>query len=263
MNCQAIQNKILALADPRQLPEPLRVHLDGCGACQAWWKQAVRLERLLEHLPAPPPPADKKAVVLEEIATGSLVATLAPPKATERPLLSRQVLTYAGGLAAAILVVVGAWFALKPGNKNNPYVEAPRHPLLEKVIQRDRDLARAETPNKRLEILGGLADDLAAETRGLARAANPEELKELAGWYHKVVEGGIVEQAKRIPANSMTPDQKKALLNQMARKLGDTEAETVKLSNDVPPESKPALKKIADSARDGQRELAKLAAGGV
>jgi len=264
MNCQAIQNKILAQADPRQPTEPLRDHLDGCAACQAWWKQAGRLEQLLEHLPAPPPPADKKADVLEELAVaGPLITTVPRPVLAARPLVSRRVLTYTGGLAAAVLVVFGAWFALKPAGTKAVAAE-PRHPLLEKVIQRDRDLARADTPTKRLEILAGLADDLAAETRSLARAANPEELKELAGLYQKVVDEGIVTRAKNIPPNSMTLDQKKKLFNQVSKKLADTQAEVEKLSNDVPPESKPALKKIADAARDGQRELAaKLASEGA
>ena len=222
----------------------------------------MRLELLLEHLPVLPPPTNKKADVLEELHTaGTLISTL--PDATEKPS-SRRILAYAGGIAAAVLVMIGAWLALKPnGNKPAP-LEAHRHPLLEKVIQRDRDLARAETPKQRLEILAVLADDLAAETRSLARVANPDELRELAGMYSKVVNDGIVPRASKIPQNSMTPDQKKALLTQMSRKLADTQAEVEKLSNEVPPESKPALKKIADSARDGQKKLAEqLASEGV
>ncbi len=264
MNCQSVQNKVLALPDPRQVGEPLRDHLERCGSCLAWWKHAVRLERMLERLPAPPPPAGKKAAVLEEItAGGPLIATVAHEAPTRRPLISRPVIAYAGGIAAAVMVAFGLWLALKPGTKNPPTVQAPRHPLLEKVIQRDRELARAETPSRRLEILSSLADDLAGETRGLARAATPEELKELAGWYNKVVDDGLVKQAERLPPNSLTPDQKKALLNSLSRKLADTQMEVEKLSQEVPPASKPALQKIADSARDGQQKLAKLAGEGV
>ena len=69
MTCQDVQNKILILPDPRRVPEPLREHLDGCPACLAWWKQAAWLERLLEQLPAPPPPADKKSALIDELTS--------------------------------------------------------------------------------------------------------------------------------------------------------------------------------------------------
>ena len=36
MNCQAIQNRILALPDPRHIPEPLREHVLACAVCLAW-----------------------------------------------------------------------------------------------------------------------------------------------------------------------------------------------------------------------------------
>ena len=260
MTCQDVQNKILILPDPRRVPEPLREHLDGCPACLAWWKQAAWLERLLEQLPAPPPPADKKTALIDELTSaGPIIHTVPRPAAADRPLVTRRTLAYAGGLAAAVLVGVGVWLAVRPSGKPEPPAVAQRHPLLDKMVQRDVALARAETPAKRLEILGALADDLATETRSLARVANPEELNELAGWYKRVVNDGIVRQAENLPRHGLTPDQKKALLDGLAAKLAETGAEADRLANEAPPESKPALKRIAETARDGQQRLSKLA----
>ena len=233
MTCQDVQNKILILPDPRRVPEPLREHLDGCPACLAWWKQAAWLERLLEQLPAPPPPADKKTALIDELTSaGPIIHTVPRPAAADRPLVTRRTLAYAGGLAAAVLVGVGVWLAVRPSGKPEPPAVAQRHPLLDKMVQRDV---------------------------ALARVANPEELNELAGWYKRVVNDGIVRQAENLPRHGLTPDQKKALLDGLAAKLAETGAEADRLANEAPPESKPALKRIAETARDGQQRLSKLA----
>ena len=51
MNCQAVQNKIIDLPDPRQLPPALLAHVVGCAACQTWARQAARLN-VLESIKA-------------------------------------------------------------------------------------------------------------------------------------------------------------------------------------------------------------------
>ena len=53
------------------------------------------------------------------------------------------------------------------------------------------------------------------------------------------------------------------LFDQLASKLSEAGAEAEKLSHEAPPASQPALKKIADSARDGQKKLRDIARGGV
>jgi hypothetical protein len=259
MTCQDVQNKILALPDPRRVPELFREHLESCPACLAWWKQAARLEGLLEQLPAPPPPADKKTALIDELTSvGPVIRTIPRPAAVDRPLITRRMLAYAGGLAAAVLVGVGVWLAVRPSNRPEAPTVAQRYPLLTSVREKNVALSRAETPAKRLEILGGLADDLAAETRSLARVANPEELNELAGWYRRVVNDGIVRQAENLPRHGITPDQKRTLLEGLAARLAETGAEAERLANEAPPESKPALKRIAETAREGQQRLTRL-----
>lgn len=262
MNCQAVQNKILALPDPREVPEPLRAHVAGCGACQAWARQAARLEGLLEHLPVPPAPAGKKAALVEELSRPA-----EPVRPAARPFYRRNA-ALVGGLAAALLVAVAGWRMF--GGKNDPRPEVatpgtPEHPLLKKLVQRDVAMAKADTPAKRLQALGGLADDLSAEARGLALVASPQELNDFVIWYGKAKDG-LVAQADRLTnktAFAMTPAERKAQFAALAEKLGETAAAVDRSAGQASPEAKRALQKIADAARDGQTKLTALANTGV
>src|SRR4051794_34480520 len=121
MNCQSAQNRILLLPDPRQVPDAVRAHLDECPACLAWWQRAARLERLLEQLPAPPAPADKKAVLIDELtAAGPVIKSVPSDHRGEIPspgtAFLKRVGKYAAALAAAVLVVVGGWKLIPKGN---------------------------------------------------------------------------------------------------------------------------------------------------
>ena len=86
MNCQSVQNRILSLPDPRQVPDALRAHLDACPDCERWWRQAARLERLLAELPAPPAPAGKKEALIDELTAAGPVIKSVP--AVGRPVPS-------------------------------------------------------------------------------------------------------------------------------------------------------------------------------
>src|SRR5690349_17844702 len=120
MNCQTFQNRILALPDPRQLPENLQAHLEACPACVGWWKQAARLERLLAQLPAPPAPGDKKEALLDELtAAGPVIKSIPAIHRSGRSIFvrvwSHPSARIAAGLAAAILIVVSGWMMTRPG----------------------------------------------------------------------------------------------------------------------------------------------------
>ena len=262
MTCQSVQARILALPDPRQLPDAFRAHVDGCPDCAAYWKQAARLETLVAALPVPPAPAGKKTAFLEELAAEGLVF----PKVTAPPRrawgLPRPPAKALAGLAAAVLVAVGVWSAAKNGKQPAVHVKqpAPRHPLLEKVVQRDLALAKAKTPNDRLDALAGLAEDLAAESRGLALVAGADEMRELADWFRTVVSDGVVEQAGRVPPHALTPDQRRTLLDRLTARLAEAGKAAEQAAKDSPPHAQPALRSIADTARDGQTKLRALAA---
>lgn len=264
MNCQTVQNAILALPDPRRVPESLRVHVAGCAGCRVWAERVGRLESLLEQLPTPPAPLDKKNALIAELAAGPIItrplASPARKSSALREFFQRNG-TLLGALAAGLLVAVGGWWAFS--GKGNPQVAAvegtPKHPFLDKVVQRDVALAKADGPAKKLQILGGLAEDLSGEARALSRIASPEELQDVARWFDRVVKSGIVKQAEKIPPQAMTPTELKAQFTDLANKLNATANEVERAMGEVPPESKPALQRIVDVARDGQKKLGEVA----
>ena len=262
MNCQSLQNRILALPDPRQVPESLRPHLDACPACRVWWQQATRLERLLENLPAPPPPADKKAALIDDLtAAGPIIKSIpaAPRPAGRVSLAATRGAKAVAGLAAAVLIGIGGWQLIKPTGTAIQAQTAPRHPLLEKVVQRDLALAKVNTPAQRLEVLSGLADDLSSETRGLARIGTPDDLNDLATWFQKVVADGIVPQAGKLPPGMAAAD-KRAILDRLTAKLAEAGQEANRAVGVSPPQSHAALKKIVETAQDGQKKLREILA---
>lgn len=260
MTCQSVQARILALPDPRQLPDAFRAHVAACPDCTAYWKQAARLETLVAALPVPPAPAGKKTAFLEDLAAEALVfpkVTAPPPRAWSLPRPPAKALA---GLAAALLIGVGVWSAMKTG-KNQPVAQkqpAPRHALLEKVVQRDLALAKARTPGDRLDALAGLAEDLAAESRGLALVVGADEMREVADWFRTAADG-VVDQAGR-PMNALTPDQRRALLTRLTDRLTEAGRAAEQAAKDSPPHAQPALRSIADTARDGQTKLRAIAA---
>lgn len=263
MNCQVIQNKILALPDPRVVPDQFREHMVGCAECQSWAKQAARLEALLEQLPTPLAPADKKDALIGNLVRGDAIITR-PATAPVQPRESRVLVflrhnaAVIGGLAAAILVALGAWALFPRPTKTEMAQPLPDDPFLRKIVQRDLALAKANTPAERLLILGGLADDLSLQARSLARVASRNELGDLARWYDQVVKNAIVPQAENVPALAMVPAERAArdaLLKSLVDKLNENAAEMDKLLGEVPPEAKPALQRMTESAREGQKKL--------
>lgn len=260
MNCQAVQNQILWLPDPRELSPALREHVLGCATCQAWARKAARLEAILEQLPVPAAPGEKKEALLGDLMQAEPVILPMATPAT-RPGFGlvavkflRRNATYVGGLAAAILVIVGL-YSFWPKRSNEVAAAPPqKHPLLEKMVARDVALARADSPSKRLEVLSGMADDLATDTRGMARLASGAELKQMAGWYDKVVRDGIVPQAKNLPLH-MPEAEKAKYLEGLAAKLDADANEAEKLAREAPQDAQPALKRMAETAREGGKSL--------
>ncbi|MBX9623063.1 MAG: hypothetical protein K2X82_04540 [Gemmataceae bacterium] len=262
MNCKALQNQVLALPDPRQVPDALRDHLAGCPACSAWWPTAARLEGLLERLPVPPAPDDLKAELIDDLTAAGPVIRRVPQvyRKGGRRLLAGPVLMYAGGLAAAVLVAVGGWLALKPG-PGPATAETPRHPLLEKLVQRNRALVLETKPEQRLVLLGGITEDLADEARGLARVAEAGELSDLAAMFKTAVADGAVRQAAAVAKDpALMPAEKRAALDGLATKLGEVGTQADRLAGESPPAAQPVLRGMADTARDGQKRVQALRA---
>ena len=64
----------------------------------------------------------------------------------------------------------------------------------------------------------------------------------------------MVRRAGELPIN-MTPDQKEKLLGPMAARLAADATEAEKLSREAPQDAQPALKRMADAAREGEKLL--------
>lgn len=261
MNCQAVQNQIISLPDPRELTPALREHVLTCAACQTWARQAALLESLLERLPVPAAPGEKKEILLGELmqAEPVILPMTAPAMRPGYGLVAGRFLrrnaSFVGGLAAAVLVAIGVyWMWPKP---QQGIVNAPppnEHPLLRKIVASNTALARADSAKKRLEVLGGMADEIAGETRGMARLASGTELRQMAGWYDEVVNGGMVRQADKLP-NDMPAEDKTRFLNELADKLRADADAADKLSREAPQDAQPALQRMANTARAGEQAL--------
>jgi hypothetical protein len=261
MTCDKIQNRILVQADPRELPESLRAHVADCPACTAWWKQAIQIDALVAELPVPAPPAGKKSALLEDLRSAEPV--IRSPLAVGSPrfavLLDRPAVKYAAALAASVLVAIGAWLALRtPADKPEIAVEAPKHPLLGTVKERIVALSSARSQPDRMIILADLAGDLSLESRNLARIAREDELKDLSGWFKHVVDDGLVKQAGTITPHSMSPTEKKSLLDRLTAKLAEAEREAERIAQESPPHAQVELKKMASTARAGQARLREI-----
>jgi hypothetical protein len=263
MNCQAVQNQILALPNPRELPPALCEHVLACSACRAWAKQAARLEAILEQLPVPAAPGEKKEAMLGDLMSADpVIHPMVTPAA--RPSFGavavrflREHATYVGGLAAAVLIVIGG-IALWPHPTTVQQAQATqKDPLLEKVVAANTALARADTPNKKFAALSSLADAFAVETRGMARIAPGDELKGLAGRYETVVKDGIVPRAKELQSQpaAMPAAEKVKLFESLAAKLNADAVEAEKLAGEAPQDAQPALKRMAEVAREGEKSL--------
>lgn len=269
MNCQAVQNQILALPDPRELPPALREHVLGCAACRAWAKQAARLEAILAQLPVPAAPGEKKEAMLGELLSADPVI-LPVTTPAQRPgfgTLTVQFLrrnaTYVGGLAAAVLVVVGAVALWPPTQPPPPYQpQAQKDPVLEKLVAYNTAMARAESPAKRLELLGGMADAIASDTRTVARIAPADKLKQRAGLYENVVRDAMAARAKELRDQTFVPATEKAqVFNTLAEKLKADATAADNLAKEAPQDAQPALKRLADAAREGEKSLRSAAEG--
>jgi hypothetical protein len=265
MQCHSVQNKILSLTDPRVIPESLLDHLARCPSCRAWVQEAGRLEGLLEQLPVPLAPAGKKEEMIAELTGNNLVF----PKTYSVPARAgadsvfvrflRQNRAVIGGIAAAVLVVLGGvWLFTGRKPDQRPVASTPNDPFLEKLTQRFVALSRPETPLRRLELCSELADDISTQERTLARIVEPDGLMALAVLFEKVVNDGMVKQAERMSVTGLSLNERaerKKQLAALAAKLGDMATQAEKMKGEVSPDAKPALEKIEDSARRGEKSL--------
>lgn len=269
MNCSAVRTQILALPDPRELTPELRGHVLSCAGCQAWARQAARLEGLLAQLPVPAAPGEKKEALLGDLMQADpVILPLATPAA--RPgfgaVAGRFLRTNAGyvaGLAAAVLVAVGLYSFWPAKPVGTPEVaKVQKDPLLEKLVSGNAALARAGTPAKRLEVLGTMADAVASDARAMARLA-PADIGARASQYETLIRDGVVPRAQDVQRATlgMRADER-AALELLAEKLKAEATAAEALAKEVPQDAQPALARIVEAAREGEQKLRAAARGG-
>jgi hypothetical protein len=273
MTCETIQNLLLALPDPSRPTGELRTHVATCPACQAVQAEVVRIEGLLTRLPVPSSEARKVALLNTLDVVGPIIRSIpvAPSARTGsgafQPVsrwLATVDLRWVGGIAAAILVTVGAvWYANRPKPPVPEVAEKPRHDLLTRTVKHTTDLARATTPPARLAVFTEWSADLKDEARAVYKVAPAAEMNSLARQYEKVVQEGVRKQAELIDEMANKPsviERQKAFATAIAA-LDEAVAEAEKLWQDAPQDAKAALKKIAETAKSERTSLTKIQRG--
>jgi hypothetical protein len=268
MLCETTRQHLLAHADEPVLPPEVNAHVVGCAACT---KLARQLHTMNESLRAITVPAsdDAKARFLETISTADL-----PPIIERSAVRTRDSSTslrpwrgwswktewqYAGGIAAVVLLAVGGWwFSSSPRAK--PEMAKLRHELLKHEVASVTRMTRAQTPEDRLAAWTELTGHLHTETKHVYKIASPTDLETLERMFGKVVNEGVLTQAKLLPATYSPAQREKALADIDAKlQAAQTDAET--LSPDAPTTAQPALLKIAGTAREARAKLQAIIRG--
>jgi len=274
MNCASARNRLLAQADPADVPDQVSGHLAICTACSAWHSLLVQVDAVVLATPVPAAPAGLKKQLIEQFQPIITAPKPAPPAAKPivKPASSVVVLAAGasagdrlaklwpvGAVAAAVLVGALGWVILGGNSEDGQIVgQPPRDPMLEKVVQAKVDLDTAGTAPERLKVLDRLATDIHEQATTLSMVTPGAEMESLASRYEKVVIAGLVETARLL-----TDEERKALLDQYRNKLGEAEHQASRSAANAPPGSAEHLRHIAQAAGEGKTRLERMRQGGA
>ncbi len=265
MKCEAVQNRLLAVSEPRRAGADVRAHLAGCADCRAFVARATRLEELLTKIPVPASTPEAKANLLTEILSDKPVTVRFPEPARSRfPLSDYTRWTHLAAIAAAVLVAIGVWVASGSRRPTDTVETAGvRHELLHKEVKHFVALSKTQSPTQRVAIWSDVATELRAEASDLYLVATEEDMKSLGKMFDRAVKEGILADAAQFQSGIPAQDRKQAL-DKAVSKLREAEMEATKLSATAPPHSQAVLRHMARTARDGQQQIQELRAkGGV
>jgi len=283
MNCASARNRILALPDPAALPESLAGHLNGCPGCQAWHRVASQLDAAVATLAVPESDGSRKRQLLAQFA-GAPAPTAEPKKAPSQITRRKQIIKKpmptkatvipsgtrqsvgerlarlwpASLVAAAILIGAVSWAVFGGKQKENQALaSAGPDPMLQDIVAAKVKLDTAPDAAGRVEVLATLADTIHAEARSLSKVTPGPEMTSLARMYEQVVREGLMPQAREL-----TAEERRTKLRAVRQKLEEAEQDANRLIADgVPVGSDQAIKDIAEAAKAGRTELAKLIQG--
>lgn len=258
MNCQTIKRRLLASEDPRRPGADLRGHLDACTDCRHWQQRLARTEAGLARLPAPPSNARadllrrlREAGPVPRVGSAADSGILRPVRTLFDPQYASRWRAIRAAVAAAVMLLFMGWLAVRgprDGRHDPRVARAAPDRLVERLVQSNVRLAGARSPRERVEDLGGLAAALQAETQAMARMLQRKDLLELAQLYQDVVSGGLVEQARALPAEERRVAL--AAAGRLARAVRDAE----EVAQDVPAAADPLLI-IARAAQEGSQQI--------
>jgi hypothetical protein len=250
MNCKLFRQHLLAAPDPDRVPEALEAHLADCARCREWQSRLVLIERSVPLVPVANPRPFAKAELIRRFENAARASGYRPRREASR---YRWV-----ALAASVLVLAAGVWLIGSRKGPSPFAAKPaQDALLAQLLERNVKLAQVKEAPERVAALGELADDLSGASRNMARVASGEDMNELAGLYAKVVQR-IVPQAK-----NLKPEERKVTVAQLSDRLRSAGEAAERLAGEVPTPSVAPLQSIAKAAREADRELRLLMAGGA
>lgn len=259
MNCTVIQRRLLAAEHPEQPPAEIQSHLAQCPSCRLWQRRLIQMERLISQLPVPPSTAKEQFLErIKEEGGRTRKPILVQPSSFNLPPFKKErglrKLSVAFTLAASLLVFALAWWSWP----HNP-VPPPDFKRVEqaRLDQRLGSSLRVDTPKERVVRLARLANEIHSEARDLM--SNSERLEQWSQFYSKVVSQHLIEQARQL-----APEDRQAVLTDIAQHLAEVESEATRLATQcqaAAPRSAAALHQIALTSQKGERDLRRLMNG--
>ena len=280
MNCETLHRQLLALERPDTPPPDLRSHLAVCAACRDWHARVLRVERAASAL-AVPPPLEKAAFVARFLAEGRTTGTevvedtgkdmpsvlqFVPPvqpglasgvlKSSKRERALRKMAVAVAMAAALLLVTFGIWAWQRGGSTSGRSTATENLSALEQRLRDTPRWAEARTPNRRLEVLSGLADEVNGKAQSLARAGAMEGLASEVRLFREIIERMTGREASEI-APADRERVLRPLADYLARVGSDAGLLALQLAEEVPAAA-PSVRELAAAAHDGERQLRAL-----
>ena len=256
--CTAARRQLLASATP--------AHLASCAGCRSFAERLRRAEDALPRLPLPAPDPASRAAFLEAAMLEPIIvrrpAAVTSPSTLMRALKSawreREAWQVGGGVALVLALGFGLYAAgTRPAGPE--YVQVERHELLNRQVAALAKLARAQTPQERLEIWAGVAERLADEAGRVHVGATAEDLASLERSFESAVAEGIARQARELPAGPERAARLGAIKDRLDRIAADASA----LLPAAPVQAQTPLKHLIRSAELGSKTLAEVSQRGA
>jgi hypothetical protein len=281
MNCEAVQKDLLGSERPNRPSSSASAHLAKCTACREWLQRLIQLEGAVALLPIPPAEAARSALVRRVLTGDGLRRSKPAPKPTangqpaRRPSIARVVGSWimdphssprrraaaglVAGMAAALLLFVMGWLVWDASRPERQVAvtateRGPSVPTLAAALERYK-IRTNETASlsDRVTAMAKAADDLRDLAKENVRAE--DELIALADLYARVIKEGIIQ-----PAEGITPDERREILEPIARGLKEAHSQWNGLSQqtNLHPRVQKALENAAVAARTGMDQLEKM-----